>query len=687
MKRALSTDAYKKVVAAIHRGKKIDEETANMVASSMRNWAMERGATHVTHWFQPMTGSTAEKHDSFIDMQNDGTVIERFSGKTLVQQEPDASSFPSGGLRQTFEARGYSAWDPSSPAFVMEVGGAVTLCIPSIFISYSGEALDKKTPLLLSIEALDKAATAICHYFDKTVKQVHATLGAEQEYFLIDRAFYHSRPDLMAAGRTVFGTSAAKGQQFDDHYFGSIKERAFAFMNDVEIEAYKLGIPLKTRHNEVAPHQFEFAPIFEEANMAVDHNLLLMDIMRTTAVRHDLAVLFHEKPFAGINGSGKHNNWALSTNRGRNLLTPGDSPQDNLQFLIFLSAILKAVHDYSSLVRASIANSGNDHRLGANEAPPAIISVFLGEQLTDVLNNIEKGVVKEGMTSRQMSFGMSKIPDLTKDTTDRNRTSPFAFTGNKFEFRAVGSSANNSYPVSVLNTIVAETLNQAKEKIDKAIDSGLDKKNAMLKVVKEFIKQSKKIRFEGDGYSADWVKEAEKRGLPNLRTSVEAHQVLRDKKTIDLFTRHHVLTERELKSRYHIKMERFINDIDIEAKIAVNLAQTKILPAAIDYQILIIQSIEGLEAILGASSDSKAEREMLSEISTLITAIRKSHKKLQLALETGEAISDITKKGNFYNSEIKQAMKSLRDHADAMENIVDDELWPLPKYSEMLFLM
>ncbi|MCB0279462.1 MAG: glutamine synthetase III [Calditrichaeota bacterium] len=687
MKRTLSTDTYKKVVAAIHRGNKIDEDTANMVAASMKNWAMERGATHVTHWFQPMTGSTAEKHDSFIDIQSDGTVIERFSGKTLVQQEPDASSFPSGGLRQTFEARGYSAWDPSSPAFIIEAGGAVTLCIPSIFISYSGEALDKKTPLLLSIEALDKAATAICNYFDKNVKQVYATLGAEQEYFLIDRAFYHSRPDLMAAGRTVFGASAAKGQQLDDHYFGSIKERAFAFMNDVETEAYKLGIPLKTRHNEVAPHQFEFAPVFEEANMAVDHNLLLMDIMRKIAVRHNLAVLFHEKPFAGINGSGKHNNWSLSTNRGRNLLTPGDSPQDNLQFLIFLSAILKAVHDFAPLVRASIANSGNDHRLGANEAPPAIISVFLGEQLTGVLDNIEKGVVKEGLSSRQMSFGISKIPDLTKDATDRNRTSPFAFTGNKFELRAVGSSENNSYPISVLNTIVADTLVLAKQKIDKEINAGKDKKTAMLKVVKEFIKQSKKIRFEGDGYSGDWVKEAEKRGLPNLRTSPAAHEALRDKKNIDLFARHGVLTAREMESRYHIKMERFINDIDIEAKIAVNLAQTKILPAALDYQLLIIQSVEGIEAVLGDKAGTKTQKEMLIEINDLINSIRTKQNKLSKLLLEGDQIDDITKQANFYNDKVKKAMEGLREDVDQLETIVDDEMWPLPKYSEMLFLM
>ena len=686
MKKTLPSSAYQAVEEAIYKGKKINLEIANLVAASMKSWAMEHGATHVCHWFQPLTGLTAEKHDSFIEPYHDGTVIEQFSGKLLVQQEPDASSFPSGGLRQTFEARGYTAWDPSSPSFIMEVGGAMTLFIPSIFISYSSEALDKKAPLLKSIESLNQAATKICKYFDKNVSTVQATLGAEQEYFLIDRAFYDARPDLVASGRTVLGAEAVKGQQLDDHYFGSIKERVFAFMNDFEQEAYLLGIPLKTRHNEVAPHQFECAPIFEEANIAVDHNLLLMTLMKKIAVRHDFAILFHEKPFKGVNGSGKHNNWALSTDKGKNLLSPGNSPQENLQFLLFLTSIIKAVDKYSDLLRASIASSGNDHRLGANEAPPAIISVFLGEQLTKILENIENGQVNEATNARQMSFGISKIPDLTKDNTDRNRTSPFAFTGNKFEFRAVGSTANNANPVTILNTIVAEILNETKVIIDKKIAEGIEKKTAILSVVKDYYSSSKRVCFEGDGYSDDWLIEAEKRGLPNVKSSPKAYKALISQKSIDLFTKQKIFTKREIESRYNIKLERFIKDINIEAKILINLVRTKIVPTIIEYQNKVLNNLK-LTKELDLKLDSSVQESLLNNCNNFLKIAVNSNDKLEELLEKAEKQKTEYDIAVFIDENVKPEMEKIRDAVDNLEDMVDDEIWPLPKYSEMLLLM
>jgi glutamine synthetase len=686
MKKTLPESAYNAVEEAIHKGKKINIDIANLVAAGMKSWAMERGTTHVCHWFQPLTGLSAEKHDSFIEPYHDGTVMEQFSGKLLVQQEPDASSFPSGGLRQTFEARGYTAWDPSSPAFIMESGGAKTLFIPSIFISYSSEALDKKTPLLKSIEILNIAATNICKYFDKNVNSVQATLGAEQEYFLIDKAFFNARPDLIASGRTVLGAEAVKGQQLEDHYFGSIKERVFTFMNDFEREAYLLGIPLKTRHNEVAPHQFECAPIFEEANIAVDHNVLLMSVMKKVAERHDLAILFHEKPFKGVNGSGKHNNWSLSTDTGKNLLSPGNSPQENLQFLLFLTSITKAVYQYSDLLRAAIASSGNDHRLGANEAPPAIISVFLGEQLTGILNNIENGIVNEDSNARQMSFGISKIPDLTKDNTDRNRTSPFAFTGNKFEFRAVGSTANNANPITTLNTIVTKILEETKVEIEKRIGSGLDKKSVILSIIKEHYSNSKKVCFEGDGYSEEWVVEAEKRGLPNVKSSPKAFEALIKKRSIDLFEGLGIFTKRELESRFNIKIERFVKDINIEANILINLVRTKIVPTILEYQNKIIKNIK-LGKEIQANFSTVAQETILNRTNELLIQVVSHNDILEELLVKAKKQKSMLEEAIYVDETVRVEMKKVRIAVDQLEDMTDDEIWPLPKYSEMLFLL
>jgi glutamine synthetase len=687
MRNYISKEAYKAIEDAIIRGKKINNVVAENVSAGLKTWAMERGATHVTHWFQPMTGLTAEKHDSFLDFES-GQPIERFGAGTLIQQEPDASSFPNGGVRQTFEARGYTAWDPSSPAFIMEHGGGKTLCIPSIFVSYSGEALDKKTPLLRSIESLNKQATQICQLFEKNVKSVSASLGLEQEYFLIDKTFFQARTDLMATGRTVFGLAPAKGQQLDDHYFGPIKERVFAYMNDLEYESYRLGIPLKTRHNEVAPHQFECAPIFEEANLAVDHNCLLMDIMHKVAERHNLAVLFHEKPFAGVNGSGKHNNWSLETNTGKNLLSPGKSPQDNLQFLLFLTAILKGVYTHGDILRASIANSGNDHRLGANEAPPAIISVFLGDQLTEILNQLEKGEVAEGSTNRQMSFGISKIPNLRKDNTDRNRTSPFAFTGNKFEFRAVGSSANTALPVYVLNTVVAEALQEANKRIQHKMNKGADKKNAIIAVIREFTTESKNIRFEGNGYSEEWIKEAERRGLPNLKSSPDAFAALLTEKSFSLFETMGVLNRDEIISRYNVKIERFIKDKEIEANVAKSIARSTIIPVCIEYQSRLAESITALKGLLGDTPEVLSQmtllRSVTSSIHETLTSIASLKEKLSQIHTFDEDESQIAV---FFDTEIKENLDDLRRVIDRLENEVDNDIWPLPKYFEMLFLM
>src|SRR5690348_11159764 len=580
----LSDEAFKSLMASVKASQKIDRSMAAQIANGIRAWAETKGVSHFTHWFQPLTGTTAEKHDSFFTLKSDGTPIEQFDGDALVQQEPDASSFPSGGLRATFEARGYTAWDPSSPAFIMDIGEGKTLCIPTIFVSYTGELLDYKAPLLKALEALNKNAVEVCNYFDKNVTRVTSTLGWEQEYFVVDEAMFNARPDLLLSGRTVFGHAPAKGQQLEDHYFGSIPERVYAFMRDYEDEAYKLGIPLRTRHNEVAPAQFECAPVFEEVSVAVDHNLLLMDVMDRVARRHKLRVLLHEKPFAGINGSGKHNNWSMATDTGVNLLAPGKTPKTNLMFLAFFVNTIKAVHDYADLLRASIASASNDFRLGANEAPPAIISVFIGQYLTRVLEDIKQIVTaKMDETDESMlKIDIHKsIPELLMDNTDRNRTSPFAFTGNKFEFRAVGSSANCANPMTVLNTIMAETLKNFKNDVDALIDKGEKKEIAIMHVIREYIVASEKVLFEGDGYSDEWHHEAERRGLPNVRTTPLALDAMVTEKAKHLFESNGVYTHIELEARHEIQLEMYIKRVQIEARIMGELATSHILPPAI----------------------------------------------------------------------------------------------------------
>lgn len=686
----LSDDAYKSLLASTLGGKKIDRAMGNNIANGLKAWAEEKGVTHFTHWFQPLTGLSAEKHDSFFTLKGDGTPIQEFEGGALIQQEPDASSFPSGGLRATFEARGYTAWDPSSPAFIMETGEGKTLCIPTIFVSYTGESLDTKTPLIKAVVALDKAAVDVCQYFDKNVSKVNATLGWEQEYFVIDAGLATARPDLLLTGRTVFGHAPAKGQQLEDHYFGAIPERVYAFMRDFESESYRLGIPLRTRHNEVAPAQFECAPIYEEMNLAVDHNTLLMDIMTRVAKRHNLLVLLHEKPFAGINGSGKHNNWSMATDTGVNLLAPGKTPKTNLMFLTFFVNTIKAVHDYAELIRASIASAGNDHRLGANEAPPAIISIFIGKYLTDVLNQVEKRV--GGNFDEQdeaiLKLDIHKsIPELMLDNTDRNRTSPFAFTGNKFEFRAVGSSANCAGPMTVLNTIMAETLKNFKTEVDSLIEKGEKKEVAIMQVIQKYIVDSKKVLFEGDGYSEEWEKEAAKRGLPNIKTtplSLDAYSADKAKK---LFEGHHIYTHLELEARHEIMLEAYIKKVQIEARVMGDLATTLIIPAALKYQNILTENIRGLkEAGLAESaySSQKLILEKLSEhintISVNVTAMIESRKK-------ANDISNTRDKAIAYCDEVKgKYFDLIRYHADKLELMVADSLWPLPKYRELLFL-
>ena len=687
MKALLPNDTYRLVQQAIHKGKRFDLEVANTVASAMKTWAMSKGATHYCHWFQPMTGITAEKHDSFIETLGDGNVLEVFSGKQLVQAEPDASSFPSGGIRATFEARGYTAWDPTSPAFIMETAGGSTLCIPTIFVSYTGESLDTKTPLLRSIDVLNRAALDILKYFKSNATKVFSTLGAEQEYFLIDQQYYNRRPDLLMAQRSLFGAPSPKGQQLEDHYFGTIKDRVLAFMTDAESELYKLGVPLKTRHNEVAPNQFECAPIFEEANVAVDHNHLVMDVFERVAKRHKLAVLFYEKPFAGINGSGKHNNWSIGTDTGKNLLTPGNTPHDNLQFLIFLVAIVRAVHQNSLLLRASIASSGNDHRLGANEAPPAIMSVFLGAQLTRILSDLERGVQSKTTPEEWMSFGIDKIPTILKDNTDRNRTSPFAFTGNKFEFRAVGSSANNATPIAVLNTIVANSLIETKKEIDEKLKTKKVFKDAVVDVLRKQIKAAKAVCFEGNNYSEEWATEAKKRGLPNVKTTPEALEGFILKDTLNMFERLGVLSKDESHSRYHIKLEKYAKDIDIEAKIMIEMVNSQIVPAAISYQNELLASVEGLQRVLPKDIAVKVQTELLTEVAEYIAAARNGAVNLQKTLDAVTAQEDVKQKALDYCHKIKPLFENIRAAVDALEGLVPDAKWPLPKYREMLFIL
>ena len=686
----LSDESYKSLLASTKGGKKIDRAMGGQIANGVRAWAESKGVTHFTHWFQPLTGLSAEKHDSFFTLKGDGTPIEEFDGAALIQQEPDASSFPSGGLRATFEARGYTAWDPSSPAFIMEIGEGKTLCIPTIFVSYTGESLDTKTPLLKALVALDLAAVDVCRYFDKNISKVTATLGWEQEYFVIDAGLANARPDLLLTGRTVFGHAPAKGQQLDDHYFGAIPERIYAFMLDFERESYKLGIPIRTRHNEVAPCQFECAPIFEETNLAVDHNTLLMDVMLRVAKRHNLVVLLHEKPFAGINGSGKHNNWSMSTDTGVNLLAPGKTPKTNLMFLTFFVNTIKAVHDYASLIRASIASAGNDHRLGANEAPPAIISIFIGKYLTDVLNQIEKRV--NGKFDEQdeaiLKLDIHKsIPELMLDNTDRNRTSPFAFTGNKFEFRAVGSSANCAVPMTTLNTVMAETLKNFKTEVDALIEKGDKKEVALLHVIRKYIVESKKILFEGDGYSEEWAKEAEKRKLENVKTTPLALDAFVTDKSKKLFESNNIYTHLELEARHEIMLEDYVKKVQIEARVMGDLASTFILPSAIKYQNILLQNINGLKEA-GVGKDAYANQlQIVKKLSEHMQIMSDKTEAMIEARRKANEITDSKKKAIAYCDDVKgNHFEEIRYHADKLELMVDDSLWLLPKYREILFL-
>jgi len=643
----LSDEAYKSLMSSIRGGKKIDRSMGNQIANGLKAWAETKSVTHYTHWFQPLTDQSAEKHDSFFTLKGDGTPIEEFEGAALIQQEPDASSFPSGGLRATFEARGYTAWDPSSPIFIMEIGNGKTLCVPTIFVSYTGESLDAKTPLIKALVALDKAAVDVAQYFDKNIGKVTATLGWEQEYFVIDAAMANARPDIVMTGRTVFGHAPAKGQQLEDHYFGAIPERIYAFMRDYEQEAYKLAIPLRTRHNEVAPSQFECAPIYEEANLAVDHNTLLMDVMTRVAKRHGLIVLLHEKPFAGINGSGKHNNWSIATDTGVNLLAPGKTPKTNLMFLTFFVNTIKAVHDYAGLLRASIASAGNDHRLGANEAPPAIISIFIGKYLTEVLNQVETrvGGKFDEQDEAMLKLDIHKtIPELMLDNTDRNRTSPFAFTGNKFEFRAVGSAANCAINMTVLNTIIAQTLKQFKKDVDGFMEGGDKKEIAIMHVIQKYIVESKSVLFEGDGYSEEWAKEAEKRGLPNIKTTPLALDAYLTDSAKQLFESNDIYTQAELEARHEIMLEAYIKKVQIEARTMGELATSVILPSAVKYQNILIENINGLKTAGLADTAYANQLSVLQEISTHINAMSTSVRDMIEARKKANIITDTREK-------------------------------------------
>ena len=688
MRSYLTSEAFKSIQDVIKRGSKIQRDVADQIAVAMKDWALSKGATHYTHWFQPLTGSTAEKHDSFFTPFETDRAIERFSGGMLIQQEPDASSFPNGGIRNTFEARGYTAWDPSSPAFIM----GTTLCIPSIFISYTGETLDYKAPLLRALHALDTAATDICKsYFDKNVTKVSPTLGWEQEYFLVDSALYQSRPDLVITGKTLLGHSPAKGQQLDDHYFGSIPTRVMNFMKELEIECMKLGIPVTTRHNEVAPNQFELAPMFEEVNVAVDHNSLLMDIMARVAHKHHFHILFHEKPFAGVNGSGKHNNWSLATDTGENLLSPGKNPKKKKKKNKYFVNTLKAVHDYADSLRASIASASNDHRLGANEAPPAIISAFIGSQLFGVLEELEK--VTDGKLSPEEKTELKlnvvgKIPMILLDNTDRNRTSPFAFTGNKFEIRAVGSSANCAEVMTVMNSIMAKQLQVFKVEVDALIEKGLKKDEAIFNVLREYIKVSKNIMFEGDGYSEDWALEAEKRGLSNLKTTPEALEREMDDKFIALYEDLGIYTHREIEARNEIKLEKYSTVISIEATVLADIARNHIIPCALNYQNRLIENVRGLKEIFSEKEFktlAKEQMSMIAEISGHVSIIKVEVENLLKQIADAKTAENSQLMAETFCNKVKPLFDKIRDSSDELEMLVDDELWPMTKYRELLF--
>ncbi len=688
MKEYLTSEAYGKVRQAMEKGDKIDRKIADQIASSMKAWAMGKGATHYTHWFHPLTGSTAEKHDAFINPEGEGKAIENFRGNELVQQEPDASSFPHGGIRNTFEARGYTGWDPTSPAFIL----GNTLCIPTIFVSYTGEALDYKTPLLKSAQALDHAATAVCKMFDKNVEKVYATLGWEQEYFLVDSALYAARPDLMLTGRTLFGHSSAKDQQLSDHYFGTIPERVIEFMKEYETEAHRLGVPVKTRHNEVAPNQFEVAPVYEEVNLAVDHNQLIMHIIETVAKKHNFVALFHEKPYAHVNGSGKHNNYSLSTNTGSNLFAPGKTSKQNLRFITYMVNMVMAVHKYEDLLRASIASEGNDHRLGGHEAPPAIISVFIGSQMTRMFDKIENSETREGMSDdllQEFNIDVPKIPEILLDNTDRNRTSPFAFTGNKFEFRAVGSNANCGKPMIALNTILADQLAQFKVDMDAEMSKGNSFEDALFVVIKQYIIESKRIRFEGNNYSDEWREEAEKRGITNVKTTPLTLNTYIEDRIVNLFERHNILNRRELEARRLIRLEKFTKKVQIESRIMGDMATNHIIPIAIRYQNTLIENVKGLKDILDLQTYgkvSKNELEMITRISNHISEIKKGVDQMINERKQANLIEDELQQAMAYDEKVRPLLEYIRRHVDKLELQVDDELWPLPKYRELLFV-
>jgi len=678
MKERLPKATYKALKKTIEKGTSLQPEVADVVASAMKDWAVEKGATHFTHWFQPMTGITAEKHDSFINPTSDGNVLLEFSGKELIKGEPDASSFPSGGLRVTFEARGYTAWDCTSPAFIKDD----SLCIPTAFCSYNGEALDKKTPLLRSMEALDKQAMRVLRAIgNTTTKKVITTVGPEQEYFLIDKRMYDARKDLILTGRTLFGAKPSKGQELEDHYFGTLKPRISDFMKELDEELWKLGILAKTKHNEVAPAQHELAPIFSTTNISTDHNQLTMEIMKKVAEKHDLYCLLHEKPFAGVNGSGKHNNWSMGTDDGMNLLEPGNSPHENQQFLLFLCAVVKAVDEYPDLLRVSAANAGNDHRLGANEAPPAIISIFLGDQLEDVLEQIEKGPATSSKSSSELTIGVNTLPPLPKDATDRNRTSPFAFTGNKFEFRMVPSSASIAGCNFVLNTIVAETLSEIADKLENASDL----KAEIQTILTNIVKSHKRVIFNGNGYSDEWVVEAERRGLPNIKSTVESAKAMISEKNQAVLEKHGVLTRVEAESRYEITIENYNKIINIEALTTLEMAKRQIIPAVIQFATSVAESINTIKAT-GINADISVQTELLTEVSTLTASLNKNVALLEKAVEKADNFEgDIFDLGMMYRYEVFEQMNTLRIDADKLETIVDEEFWPLPTYEDMLF--
>ena len=677
MRERLPKATYKALKNTINERTPLDSAVANVVANAMKDWAIEKGATHFTHWFQPLTGITAEKHDAFISPTDDGGVILEFSGKELIKGEPDASSFPSGGLRATFEARGYTAWDCTSPAFIKDK----TLCIPTAFCSYNGEALDKKTPLLRSMESISNEAMRVLRALgNTTARKVITTVGGEQEYFIVDKKLYDKRKDLILTGRTLFGAMAPKGQEMDDHYFGTIKERIAKYMAEVDLELWKLGVSAKTEHNEVAPGQHELAPIFATTNIATDHNQLVMEIMKKVALRHDLVCLLHEKPFAGVNGSGKHNNWSMATDDGQNLLEPGKEPEKNKQFLLFLSAVIEAVDEYPELLRESAANPGNDHRLGANEAPPAIISMFLGEQLTEILKQIEIGGKDKVKGITNMSIGVSTLPILFKDATDRNRTSPFAFTGNKFEFRMPPSSGSIAGPNFIINTMVADVLRNYADRLEKAenVDEEVNT------IIADVVKNHGKIIFNGNGYSYEWVEEAERRGLPNIKTTVEAIEALNAEKNKALMERHHVLSREEMEARYEISLENYSKTINIEALTAMEIVKKQILPASIKFSTKIAESINAINATeLGI--DISAQGNLLKEVSNLISTIDAKVKILEESVIKAEKMDDSYNQAHSYRFDVFENMNSLREDVDSLEMIVDEDIWPLPSYTELLF--